>query len=76
MKYLKKHLREHIQVGNLIDLKSIDKILNLLTNLKKNKGSIVLFSTFLGIFMIVSGIKAEKKKSEKSVEESEIYDES
>ena len=37
MKYLKKHLREHIQVGNLIDLKSIDKILNLLTNLKKNK---------------------------------------
>ncbi|MBA30299.1 MAG: hypothetical protein CL905_00415 [Dehalococcoidia bacterium] len=38
--------------------------------------SIVLFSTFLGIFMIVSGIKAEKKKSEKSVEESEIYDES
>ena len=38
--------------------------------------SIVFFSTFLGIFMIVSGIKAEKKKSEKSVEESEIYDES
>ena len=29
--------------------------------------SIVLFSTFLGIFMIISGIKAEKKKSEKSI---------
>tara|TARA_Y100001970_G_scaffold242541_1_gene307048 strand:- start:5 stop:589 length:585 start_codon:yes stop_codon:yes gene_type:complete len=42
MKYLKKHLREHIQVGNLIDLKSIDKILNLLTNLKKNKGRLFI----------------------------------
>ena len=42
MKYLKKHLREHIQVGSLIDLKSIDKILNLLTNLKKNKGRLFI----------------------------------
>ncbi len=42
MKYFKKHLREHIQVGNLIDLKSIDKILNLLTNLKKNKGRLFI----------------------------------
>ena len=42
MKYLKKHLKEHIQVGNLIDLKSIDKILNLLTNLKKNKGRLFI----------------------------------
>lgn len=42
MKYLKKHLREHIQVGSLIDLKSIDKILNLLTNLKKSKGRLFI----------------------------------
>jgi|TARA_B100000959_G_C14596067_1_gene466141 uncharacterized membrane protein HdeD (DUF308 family) len=39
--------------------------------------SIVLFATFLGIFMVVSGIKAEKKKSKKLLEEqSENLDDS
>jgi len=42
MKYLKKHLEDHIQVGNLIDLISINKILNLLTNLKKSKGRLFI----------------------------------
>ena len=38
MKYLEKHLKDHIKIGELIDLKSIDKILKLLTNLQKRKG--------------------------------------
>lgn len=42
MKYLKKHLEDHIQVGNLIDLISINKILNLLMNLKKSKGRLFI----------------------------------
>ncbi len=42
MKYLKNHLKDHIQIGNLIDLTSINKILNLLTNLKKVKGRLFI----------------------------------
>ena len=39
--------------------------------------SIILSATFLGIFMIVTGIKAEKKKSKKLLEEqSENLDDS
>ena len=42
MKYLEKHLKDHIKIGELIDLKSIDKILKLLTNLQKRKGRLFL----------------------------------
>ena len=42
MKYLKKHLKDHIQIGSLIDLRSINKMLNLLKNLKKSKGRLFI----------------------------------
>ena len=35
MKYLKKHLEDHIKIASEIDLKSINEILKLLINLKK-----------------------------------------
>jgi len=42
MKYLKQHLKDHIKIGNGIDLKSINEILNLLIILKKKKGRLFI----------------------------------
>ena len=40
MKYLKKHIEDHIKIAETIDLKSINKILDLLIKLKKRKSKI------------------------------------
>jgi D-sedoheptulose 7-phosphate isomerase len=42
MKYLKKHLEDHIKIASEIDLKSINEILKLLINLKKRKGRLFI----------------------------------
>ena len=42
MKYLKKHIEDHIKIAETIDLKSINKILNLLIKLKKRKGRLFI----------------------------------
>ena len=42
MKYLKKHLEDHIKIAAEIDLKSINEILKLLINLKKRKGRLFI----------------------------------
>ncbi len=42
MKYLKKHLDDHIKIAAEIDLKSINEILKLLINLKKRKGRLFI----------------------------------
>ena len=42
MKYLKKHLEDHIKIASEIDLKSIKEILKLLINLKKRKGRLFI----------------------------------
>ncbi len=42
MKYLKKHLEDHIKIASEINLKSINEILKLLINLKKRKGRLFI----------------------------------
>ena len=42
MKYLKKHLEDHIKIASEIDLKSINEILKLLINLKKRNGRLFI----------------------------------
>ncbi len=42
MKYLKKHIEDHIKIAETIDLKSINKILDLLIKLKKRKGRLFI----------------------------------
>ena len=42
MKYLEKHLEDHIKIASEIDLKSINEILKLLINLKKRKGRLFI----------------------------------
>jgi len=42
MKYLKQHLKDHIKIGDSIDLKSINEILNLLVILKKKGGRLFI----------------------------------
>jgi len=42
MKYFKKHIEDHIKIAETIDLKSINKILDLLIKLKKRKGRLFI----------------------------------
>ncbi len=42
MKFLEKHLDEHLLIGKFINLKSVNKILNLLITLKRNKGRLFI----------------------------------